>query len=161
MGYSIHCKNLTTGGPDQIFSISDPADGVDLANQPASICAFSTLVSDIPELKHETYHRIDTGDRATGYRWFSDNPAMIAHLGYTKPHSAPEYSDPAAVEVVSAYDYGRLARGDVSVEELREEGSVYVLHPNPLMPTYENLAAYLAYLNAQMYPYNQMSLVAG
>lgn len=159
MEYSIHCTKLTGGDPDQTFSINDPADGIDFVNQASTIRAFSVLVSDITELKHETYFRVDTGAPFNGYRWFSDDPQIIAHIGYTRPNSAPEYSDASAVEVVTAYNRGRLERGDVTLEALRAEGRVYRLHLEPLVPTYANLADYLAYLNAQQHPHNQMSLI--
>lgn len=159
MGYSIHCTNLTSGGPDQTFSITDPADGIDFADQPSTICAFSASVGDIPELEHETYFSVATGVPVVGYRWFSDDPQMIAHAGYTKPSSVPEYGDASAVEVVTAYNHRRLERGEVTLEGLRVEGRVYRLHPEPLVPTYENLADYLVYLNAQQYPHNQMTLI--
>lgn len=101
---------------------------------------------------------ITSGSPCTGHRWFSDNPAMIAHLTWTKPHPVAEYPDPNAIEVLSAYDYSRYKRGEVSLETLREEEEIYVLHPEPLTPTYENLADYIAFMNAQMYPHNQMLL---
>jgi hypothetical protein len=158
MTYRIHIANISSGSPDQVFDITDPADGLSIVNMPESIHAFSIPVHEIPELKHEIYFGVRTGSPCTGHRWFSDNPAMIAHLTWTKPHPVAEYPDPNAIEVLSAYDYSRYKRGEVSLETLREEEEIYVLHPEPLTPTYENLADYIAFMNAQMYPHNQMLL---
>ena len=158
MTYRIYIANIIGSTPDQVFDITDPADGLSIVNMPEDIRTFSIPVHEIPELKHEIYFGVRTGRPCTGYRWFSDNPAMIAHLADTKPHPVAEYPDPNTIEVLRAYDHSRYERGEISLEALREEGSVYILHPEPLTPTYENLADYLAYLNAQMYPYHQMLL---
>lgn len=158
MKYRIHIANIADNRPDITFVITDPADGLRVVNQSGNIRDFCIPIHDIPELKHELYFGVGTCRPCTGYRWFSDNPAIISYLAWTKPHPVAEYPDPNAIEVLSAYDYSRYKRGEVSLETLREEEEIYVLHPEPLTPTYENLADYIAFMNAQMYPHNQMLL---
>lgn len=158
MKYRIHIANIADNRPDITFVITDPADGLRVVNQSGNIRDFCIPIHNIPELKRELYFGVGTCRPCTGYRWFSDNPAITSYLARIKPHTVPEYPDPNAIEVLRAYDYSRYERGEVSLETLREEGKVGVLHPEPLTPTYENLADYLTFLNTQFYPYNQMLL---
>ena len=157
MNYSMHCTNASNGLPDKTFTITDLEDGIALASLPATY-AYSPRIDELDGIQ-DSYVEASTGRPATGYRWFSDDPALISHLGYIKPSGVSEYQDPHTTQIISLSDYARLQEGKITFEELQSTGKVYKVHASPLEATESHLRDYLMFRNTQLAPHNQMPLI--